>query len=82
MVKNDDWEMNVIDNYVDLAVETGLNKEVSPEDYLEAEILQIVTTDYISPMGDNYNPKISEIQCLISDGELDKALELLGDLDG
>lgn len=69
-VRNDDWELRVLDSYVDDAVENGFELEISPRDYLDGEIESICLCL-------EEDKEYADIVYSLREGNLDGALELL-----
>ena len=76
-IRSDDFEMRVIDDLVDNAIENGFT-EVTPLKLLEGDILHIISTDY-NPNCEKIEgeDKVNQAIVLLGDGKLDEALECL-----
>lgn len=72
-IRQDDWEMRVMDSYVDNALDNGLNiTECTPIEYLDAEVV------WISGIVDeNRSETLNKVGNLVENGDLDGALKLL-----
>lgn len=71
-VRQENWEIDVIDIYVDSAIESGFTLDIEPLDYLDAEIQH-----FIGICEDSENEYLEKAGCLIRAMKLDEALELL-----
>lgn len=73
-VRQDDWEMRVLDSYVDDAVENGFVIDCEPADYLDAEVSYIAEVTRYNIKGDVDWDKVSQS---IEEHDFERALELL-----
>lgn len=73
-VRQEDWEMRVLDSYVDNAIENGLNLDGEPADYLDAEVQHLASVRFSE--GDDVE-FWGEVGCFIEDHDFDGALKLL-----
>lgn len=68
---NDDYKMRVIDNFVDMAYESGFSLKTTAEDYLFDEHLHLIQlTD------DSENEKIQKINRLLNDEKFNEIMEM------
>ena len=73
-VRQDNWYMNIMDSYVDNAMENGLNiTETDAIGYLDAEVQYIGSVRF----DENASETLQRVGCLVEDGKLDEALKLL-----
>lgn len=72
-VRQEKWIVNVLDSYVDTALEYGFTTtECEPIEYIDAEVQYIAQL-----LRNSENKNLQKAGCLIEDGNLDEALELL-----
>lgn len=69
-VRQENWEMDILDFYVDNAIENGFTTTVSPRDWLDAEIESIC-------LGLEEDNEYIDFMHTLRDGDFDGALELL-----
>lgn len=69
-VRQDDWELRVLDYYVDAALEDGFTLDVSPRDWLDGDIENICLTL-------EEDRDFSDFVRVLRDGDFDGALKLL-----
>ena len=69
-VRQENWEMDVLDSYVDNAMENGFTTTVSPRDWLDAEIESIC-------FGLEEDKEYVDFVHTLRDGDFDGALKLL-----
>lgn len=70
-VRNDNWETNVLDTYVDNAIENGFSIDGDPEAWLDAEIQHLAGVQYKD------DPFWQKIGHLIENCKFHEVLELL-----
>ena len=72
-VRQDNWEMDSMDMYVDNALEHGLftTTECTPLEYMDADV------QYLAGYRESDNELLQKVGCLVEDGDLDGALKLL-----
>ena len=73
-VRNDEWEMDILDCYVDYAVSNGFTTNVEPREYLDAEIQHLVGLCEDRCDDTDYWNKVAK---LIREHDFDGALEML-----
>ena len=72
-VRQDDWEINVLDTYVDYAVNDGFTTKITPESYLDSEIQYLAGCQYFEEDTEFW----SKVGSLIEDYKFDEALKML-----
>lgn len=72
-VRQDDWKMRTLDDYVDQAMENGFTTtSCTPIEWVDGEVQYVAQLLRFSE-----NEKLQKAGCLIEDGNLNGALELL-----
>ena len=72
-VRAENWEMDVLDVYVDSAIEHGFRLDIEPLDWLDAEVQNLANVRFSEDDVEFWG----EVGCLIEDHNLDGALKML-----